>query len=276
MKNSKQARILFCCMMLVIIFPFLQQNFQFFESGNLMGAVIPAQDTAFSTEAWWSSSYQQKKNAYLNDNTGCRPDIVRLNNQLDFWLFKKVHANTVVVGKDDFLFEQAYIDEYCGLDFAGEEPLRKEAIILKKIQDTLALIGKTFVFVYAPSKANFYPEKLPSEFIKKHPGTATNYKFFKRLCDSIGINYIDCNGWFKSMKDTTKNLLISRQGIHWTVYGSLLAADSLIKYLELKRHARLPEIKWHQITYSNKPRRSDDDIVKGMNLMIPFSSLWHT
>ncbi len=198
--------------------------------------------------------------------------MVRVNNQLDYWLFKKVHANNVVVGRDNYLYERAYIEEYCGMDFVGEARLRKEILMVKKIQDTLEHLGKTFVFLYAPSKAHYYSEMTPDYYRNLNHTHETNYKVVKRLCDSIGINQIDFNGWFMSIKDNSKNLLFSRQGTHWTVYGSLIAADSFIKYLEIKRHEKLPELHWKEIEFSNKPRRSDDDILAALNLIFEYKN----
>lgn len=269
MKNNTQT-ILFFFLLLFISFPFLQQNLSFFDSGKLSGAVTPISDPVFSWGSWWTGAYQQQKNVYLNDNTGCRPDLVRLNNQVDYWLYDKLHANGVVIGKDECLYEKFYIDEYNGLDFMGDDYIGKEIIKLKKVQDTLEHLGKTFVFIYAPSKAWYFPDKFPPSLIKKGVIQGTNYETFKRLGNTIGLHQLDFNGWFLAMKDTTKHLLFSKLGTHWTVYGSLLASDSLIKYIEKVRNIHIPELQWKEIVYNDTPKRTDDDLAAGLNLISRF------
>lgn len=261
---------LFILLMLIIAFPFLQQGLSFYESGKVNGAVAVIGDSTFNWNKWWEGTYQKQKNAYLNDNTGCRPDLVRLSNQLDYWLYGKLHANGVVIGKDDYLYEQFYIDEYNGLDFLGDGVIRSKLLMLKKVQDTLERLGKTFVYVYAPSKAYYFPDNFPAKSYKVDKPFGTNYESFKRLGDSIGIHQIDFNEWFLSMKTTTQDLLFSRVGTHWTVYGSLLAEDSLIKYIARARNIKMPEVRWDSITYSYRPRRTDDDLAAGLNLISEF------
>jgi SGNH hydrolase-like domain, acetyltransferase AlgX len=269
MELSSARGRLFFFMMLIIAFPMLQQSFHFFESGKLQGAVTSTPDTVFTWKAWWDGDLQRRKNSYLNDSTGCRPDLVRLNNEIDFRLFKKLHADNVEWGKDGYLFEDVYLAEYIGLDFIGDSAMRASLIKLKKIQDTLDRLGKSLVYVHAPSKAYIYPDKFPPwvDGLKKRP--LTNYAEFKRIGDSLGLRQVDMNAWFMAMKDTCQNALFTRKGTHWSVYGSLLAADSMIKYIEHLRGISLPELRLGPPYYSDTPRNADDDIARGLNLIFP-------
>lgn len=266
--RSARGRLL-ALLMLIIAFPLLQQSFPFFESGKLGGAIKEVGDSTFNWNKWWDGSYQAQKNDYLNDNTGCRPDLVRINNQLDYWLFNKYHAYGVVKGKDDYLFEEMYLNEYNGLDFLGVDNIRRKIFRMKKIQDTLEKMGKTFVFIYAPSKAWYYPDKFPRNMEQKER-KPTNYETFRRLADSAGVHQIDFNSWFLSMKGRNTDTLFSRVGIHWTMYGALLASDSMIKYIEHARNITLPDIRYDSITHTWDARKTDNDIATGLNLITQF------
>src|SRR4051812_6256237 len=90
---------------LVLALPGLNLLFPFIESGKLLGDVHLAPDTSFTTGAWLAGRYQQQKEKYFNDNIGFRPDFVRLNNELDYLLFQKLHAADVVLGQHGYLFE---------------------------------------------------------------------------------------------------------------------------------------------------------------------------
>ena len=268
MKPSRAWLLYF--LFLVLSFPALQGYLSFFESGQLNGAIISNANPVFTWANWWSGTYQAQKSSFLNDSTGCRPDFVRLNNQIDFSLFNKTHANSVLVGRDQYLFESWYVTEYRGInDSIPSENLARDMEMVKKIQDTLSRLGKTFVWVYAASKAWSHPDKIPTIFDGYKQQHEPDYTRFKRLCAAYHINTIDFNGWFMAMKDTARGMLFSKQGTHWSVYGAVLAEDSLVKYIERQRNISIPEIKFEKLNYSDIARSTDNDIGQGLNLAIP-------
>jgi len=263
--GAKRGLLIF--LLLVLVFPMLQQSLAFFESGKLNGAIVPSPDPTLSPDSWWDGSYQAKKTIYLNENMGCRPDLVRANNEIDFLLFEKLHANGVVLGKDGFLFEEGYIKEYCGQDFIGKKMLREEAMKLRSLQDTIEHSGKVFVFIFAPSKAYFFSDKFPADYRRLPRASHTNYRVLKQMFDSLGINYIDYNAWFVSLKNTSKDQLFTSLGTHWTIYGSLIAGDSLVRYIARRLKCDLPEPRWTEVEHTVVPRSSDDDLASGLNLI---------
>ncbi len=90
------------------------------------------------------------------------------------------------------------------------------------------------------------------------------------MADSLGIKCIDFDGWFVQMKKTSQHVLFPRLGTHWNKYGSVLATDSLIKYLEGVRHIDLPNIAITGIDNSTHPVENENDIGEGLNLIFPF------
>ncbi len=266
MGETKARRIILFVLLAFLFVPLIQHKFLVFQVDKLKGAVVTNADTSFTLSSWWNGTYQQQKTLFLNDDEALRPTLVRLNNQFDYSIFQKVHAREVVLGKDDYLFENAYINEYYGLDYLGDEEVNREIGMLKKIQDTLERLGKTFVYVYGGSKAYYYPDKLPSDRKPQNRPAKTNYSEFRRLGDSVGLHQVDFNSWIVSKKDTSRFLLYNRQGTHWTVYGSLLATDSLIRYIEKRRSIITPEIAWNTVKVSDTAQGTDDDIASGLNL----------
>jgi len=197
---------------------------------------------------------------------------VRIGSQTDFSLFGKVHADHVVIGKDNYLFEEAYIDEYTGSHTVPETAQVKALYKLKCIQDTMMRLGKTIVLLDAASKPYFMPDKMPSYGRYGHYFGPSSYLAHLRICDSLGIHHIDLNKWFMGMRDTAHNKLFTKQGTHWSTYGALLVADSLIKYIEKTRKIQLPELQITQMRYDSIPRNSDADIGKAINLIVPLKN----
>jgi hypothetical protein len=175
------------------------------------------------------------------------------------------------VGYDNYLFSKEYVDEYEGISYLGEDIIRDEVIKLKLVQDTLQRMGKTFLFTYAPSKPHIFPDKIPA-VLRPYSGQKTNnYTTFKRLSDSLNIKQLDCNALFISMRHTNPNTIIAKQGFHWSLYGSLLAADTLLKYIERERKIDMPELVITKMKYSDTARSSDNDIATCTNLIFPIT-----
>ncbi len=262
---------LFFFAMLVISMPLLESDFHFIESGKLNGGSENVPDPQFSLAKWWDGSYRKQKTRYINDSMGFRPDLVRINNQLDYWLFRKLHAGDVYVGHDNYLFGKLYVDEYYGRDYIGTATIRKKLMMLRRVQDTLERMGKTFVLVYAPSKPYLYQEQIPDCLRETTVPDTTNYRSFRRLGDSLKIRQVDFNAWFVSMKETSKDVLMGRQGVRWTMYGGLIAGDSMTRYVEQKRNIRMPQLVIKSVNYSTEAQHTDDDLFAVSNLIFPIT-----
>lgn len=265
--TQKIKSLLLVAFLAVLSLPMIQQALSFYASDPLSGNFDVVSDTAFSWEGWLAGTYQQRENAFYNDHMGFRPDLIRIKDQADLWLFHKLNYGGCVLGKNNCLFWDNYIDAYTGRDFAGDSFIRRQLFMLKALQDTFARTGKTLLVIHCPNKAFYYHELIPED-IGKVVGK-NNYSVYKTIGDSLGIHQIDINGWFMAMKDTCKELLMTRQGTHWSVYGSVIAGDSIVRYIERKRNLRLPHAEWIRIEHVHGARYTDKDIVDNANLLFP-------
>jgi len=269
MNNSiKNGLVIF--IFAILLLPLLEYDFSFIRSGELHGEFTVAPDIDFSWKNWFDGTYRDAKGKYNNDHIGFRPDMIRLNNELDYSFFRKIHSEWRLLGNDNCIFQDAYIYSYLGKDYDGYPVIREKVRKLKAIQDTLEKLGKSLGFIQAPCKAFYYPEYFPAEF-KDMPKGVNNFETYKRIADSAGLNQVDFNTWFVSMKHTSKELLFAKQGFHWTVYGSLLAADSLAKYLERQRRIHMIHPVWNNIIHTGTARSTDDDVARSMNLIFPLA-----
>jgi len=252
----------------ILLLPFVQQCLPFINSGKLYGGFTNAPDVPYSWDGWFDGSYQAKKSAFCNDNLGFRQDMLRLNNQIDFSLFGKCHSGGAVLGKDHYLFLKPYIDAYYGKDLCSYDLISDRCAKLKAIQDTFTRMGKSLVIVHAASKVTSYPEYLPEAYAHDKKGT-TNIAVYKRVMDSLGIQQIDADSWFLSMKYSSKEPLFSKQGIHWTAYGAIQIEDSLMKYMEQLRHEHMYRPAWETIERTTTLREGDNDVAMDLNLIFP-------
>ena len=266
--KDRQKKYVLLFIFIVLLLPIVQQSYPLFTSKKLDGYFTDAHDIEFTLQKWWDETYQPAKSAYLNDHCGFRPELLRLNGQIDYTFFGKIHSGTIVEGSSNYLYQDVLINAYYGRDYIGYPAIQTKLLKLKKLQDTLERLGKSLTLIYAPCKAYFYPDNFPDK-LKSPQRTTANFETYKHIGDSVGINQIDFNSWFVAMKDTCKELLFTKQGFHWSVYGSLLAADSLTKYLAMQTHLQLPRISFTNITHTNKARATDNDIAKCMDIIFP-------
>ena len=185
-----------------------------------------------------------------------------MNNQLDFTFFKKTNAAEVIAGKDDYLFEETYIQSYNGTDFIGKQLIDNQILKMHFVQKELARMNKQLIIVIAPNKARYYSDKIPTRYAKE--SSETNYSYFKKRLTDLDLNVIDFNSYFKSAKDTSRIPLISKFSIHWSQYGATIAADSINKFVESLTSKQLCGIKY---TISVNQTAKDQEILDAMNLI---------
>lgn len=250
---------------LVAFFSLLQGQFEVFKIKPLKGAITNVENAKFSLKTWFSGEFQEKKEKYWNDNFGFRNLFVRLNNQIAFTFFNKANANGVIIGKNNCFYEENYLKAYCGLDFIGKEKAENLFDKIKFIQDTLAKLNKTFIVVFAAGKATYFPENIPEEYILKRK-EITNFEYYNKLIKEKNINSIDFNSYFAKNRYLSKYPLYPYYGIHWSYYGSCIAADSIIRYVEKIRKIDLPNIKWNEVEIK-KAQETDFDISEGLNVL---------
>ena len=253
--------------MLVICLPILQDLTHFTAVRPLSGAIEKIRSPEFTLASWFERDFQDKKEKYINQEFGLRNILVRLHNQLCYWIFDEAYAKWVVVGKSNYLYESGYIDSYYGKDFVGDEVINGQVHKLKFLQDTLKKLGKDLIVVITPGKASFFPEYIPNRF--KADMKKTNYVSFVEHLNREDVDYLDFSPWFDKMKGQTPYPLYPQYGVHWSIYGSALAADSLLKYIEVRRNTDLPDLRFAGYEQPDTLRSPDDDVYAGMNLLLP-------
>lgn len=256
--------ILFFITLLCI--PLLELQFDFVKETPLKGAYYTVADKEFSYEDWFSSDYQAKKELYLKNILGFKPFLTRLNNQIDFSIFKVTHARGIVAGKNDILYQDMYIDAYYGEDYIGHDSLNAKISAFKILQDQLSDKDIDLYLVIAPGKASMFPESIPDQL--KAEMDTTNYEKAISLLDKYGCKYLNLREYFLDIKDTSRFPLFPNHGIHWSGYGITLATDTVVKYLEKNSNVQLTPYTNNKGEMSTNYRFTDNDIGLALNLML--------
>ena len=162
--------------------------------------------------------------------------LVKTYNQLHYTFFKRVVSTSgtqVIIGKDNWLFEKAYLDKLNTPAKDDGSRINEQAKWLRILQDRLAEEGIAFVFVIAPSKAEVYPEYIPDEH--RNPplpqDIETDYQQALEVLLKHGVNFVDSHSMFMQEKDTGYELF-GPSGTHWNKYGAYLVWKEIAKTVE--------------------------------------------
>jgi len=264
-KNRLHKRIAIILLVLICI-PIFTKVTGIKFSGSLSKADKVNSFDKFSLDNWFSGSFQSSYEKYINDNIGQFAFFIRLHNQIEYGLFDKVHTGDIYSGIDNYLFEKGYINSFKGKDFVGTKVAIKNVAEMRKLQDTLESMGKSFVFCMAIGKASYYPEHITN--LSNTEYDSTNSKVYSVEFKNQGINHINTIDWFRELKDSLGHFLFPKYGIHWSNYGAILVTDSIVKFHEARYNWDLPNLKIVSNEISKKTKFFDNDIAKSMNLLV--------
>lgn len=271
-KANKIKHVMFSGIIVFLWLPFLQSFTDYFELEPLKGDVETVADVTFDKDNWFSGEYQSGKAKYLKNNFGFRRTMVRVNNQKLYNLYNKTTAKKVIVGKDEYLYEENYIEAYLGNNFIGEKKITHNVTRLKQVKQELSKLGKNIVYIMAPGKASYFPEFIPDKYGEKREDVVTNYEGYLKEFAKQKIDYIDFNQWFRDNKGKTIYPLYAKCGIHWSKYSEMLVADSIIGYIEALKGIELPQLIIDKTELSEENKYEDYDVGNGMNLLFNLST----
>ncbi len=253
--------------------PLVQQNLELFEISTVVGAYKMPVEPEYDENTVWSGEFQDKYSDYFKYQVGFRDLLVRLYNQIAFSLYDEAHLSNVVVGKNNQLFQDFYIDAYVGKDFVGENLINEQCAKLKKIQDTLSKKGIHFLVLLAPGKADFFPEHIPNQYKRNlNKKLPNNYQAYSKVLFANRINLIDFNKWFIEHKNKTEYPLYPQGGIHWSLYSVAIAADTLMANMKRISGKNYSKIKMIGAEIREDIPEPDRDLSDGMNLLFPIKA----
>lgn len=254
-------------LIVLMVIPSIQKIIPFISFKKLEGDFVITEKPAFTFQSWMTGEFQSKFDKYTEENIGFRNFLVRLVNQIDFSLFRATHAEGVVAGKNDCLFEYDYIRQFNGTDFVGDEIIDVKIRKLKFLQQYLKQEKNIdLVLIFEPGKTTYYADDIPTKYLKEED-PQTNYKLLVQKAKDISLRHIDLNAWFKKLTDKTEYPLFPKYGIHWSTYGMSIVADSLLRYIEDLRQIDLPDVYVDSLVVTSTPEKADYDIASTLNLL---------
>ena len=246
MRNT--PKILCLVTMTLFLLTILQGATHFIKVKPLKGAYVSAEKPQFAFTAFVTGDWQQQVDRYIKDHHGFREPAIRLYNQ---YLWTAYHRSTnpgsVVIGKDNYLFEPWFVDEYytgCYNHFypdsLGIPDYEKGYVFynrmsrLAKLQAILEEQGVHLFLALLPGKERIYPQYLPDHGTKAQGDRLWgHYRAYDYYCNSLyGFRCVDICHCFDSLRGHTPYLLFTKTGTHWSSIASNYAFDSIMRYMQ--------------------------------------------
>ena len=246
MRNT--PKILCLVTMTLVLLTILQGATHFIKVKPLKGAYVSAEKPRFDFKSFMTGDWQHQVDRYIKDHHGFREPAIRLYNQ---YLWTAYHRSTnpgsVVIGKDNYLFEPWFVDEYytgcynhfypdsLGIpDYEKGYVFERRMSRLAKLQAILEEQEVHLFLALLPGKELIYPQYLPDRGAQaRHDrlwGHHRAYDYYRT--SPYDFRRVDICHCFDSLNGHTPYLLFTQTGTHWSSIASTYAFDSIMRYMQ--------------------------------------------
>lgn len=227
---GKKSFSIYCAfIMLILVVPFAGTAIQavfgdsILKESELSGVSAVPEKPQISWNAVLSGEYQEEAEEYFTYHLFSRRSQTRLYNQLLYSLFNSTDNQDMLVGRENYIYEKPYADAYLWEMPAWQETeLRENIQKMVLLADRLAERGIPLVVRMSPSKAEVYPEYLPSSYDRfvdmKQSGEygSSWYDVFVDEIKKTNLPYYDAHELLNVMK-AAGEVVFTKGGTHWSL-----------------------------------------------------------
>ena len=197
---------------------------------------------AMSNYAEYPSQYEE----YLNDTLPFREWFISLNNKIDFYIFKKSTSDSVILGKEDWLFLKDTLADYQRNNLYSEQELAQIAADVQTTQKYFEDQGIEFIIFIGPNKSSIYGENMPEKY-EVNSGVSRTEQVVDYLTRTTDVRIIYPEMELRQVKEEYPDLqLYFKLDTHWNYMGGYWGTKPLLRELgvELEDFA---EIQYREI-----------------------------
>lgn len=202
--------------------------------GNERQTEMPSLITEDGT---FNKNFLEELGNYFSTHYAFRPQMISADAEIQSGLFGNSNLNSVVVGKDNWLYYSSTLDNFLGRNLMSDRAIFNTLNNLEITQRYLEGQGIDFLFTVAPNKNTLYPEYMPSYYSVKEREDS-NLKSFVSLLDESKLNYCD----LYSILSGYDEVLYHEQDSHWNNKGALIAYDAMLDSIS-KKHDDYADVK---------------------------------
>lgn len=176
---------------------------------------------------------------YFNDSLPFRNQLIFLNGLVDYKFFRTSSSNSVIVGKDGWLFykgaqvnDEDPVSDYRGTNRYSEEELEQIKDNMLKARDELAEMGSEFVIMICPNKERVYSEYMPAVYGEKSD-EGRMQQVVDYLRENTDLTVVCPYNDLLAYKDNYPDLeFYYKYDTHWNNVGAYIGAGVLNEALD--------------------------------------------
>ncbi len=160
--------------------------------------------------------YLNHLQSWVNDRFFLRQELITLDNRLSAAAFGTSGADSVIVGKNGWLYYADTLNDYTGIKAMSDRELFSAAKNISLMAEYCAENGKDFAFVIAPNKNSLYPAYMPDYGVS---ADSTNAQRLMAMLEDVKT--VDL---FSGFREQDEELYFAHDS-HWNSKGAALGAD---------------------------------------------------
>lgn len=177
-------------------------------------------------EASWASwrSFPHRFESFFQERFGFRRSLVRADRLLKYRIFRVSANPSVVLGKADWFYLRAALDNHRAQPLLSTAKLDEWRILFEERRAWLEERGIRYLVVFAPDKSSIYPEHIPDAY-RAHSRISRLDQLLQHLEDHSQVSVLDLRSALLPSRDSLT--LYPRTDSHWTDLGASLAAERI-------------------------------------------------
>lgn len=220
MRMAKNAKIIYCGVFFLLLL--LPGVFTFIGKKQTIGNETQAE----ISEANYLNLSEQIDD-YLSAGFGFRSELIQLHNNLFYYLFQESGEDSVIAGKDGWLFYESALHDYTGEDVLSEAEIEEIVAGLQRAYDAATAQGVDFLFVSAPNKMEIYGSYMP--YYLEEDTDAGNYELLMEALDRTDIPHVDLKAVLQQAAKESEQPLYHKLDSHWNNLGAAAAYQAMME-----------------------------------------------
>ncbi len=199
-----------------------------------------------------NTAYLSELGDYYADHFALRQQLVSVDAALRGRIFGVSSMDTVLVGRDGWLFYTDTLGDFTGSSAMNGRQLFNIANNLAITQRYVNNRGADFIFTVAPNKNTLYPEYMPRTI---QPAVVDSHNAIRLApeLEQAGVSYTDL---FAMFSETDEVYYLARDS-HWNNDGALLAAECLLNAVGRE-----------EVSFTDVVRSENENYIGDLNSML--------
>ena len=170
----------------------------------------------------------------INDHIPYKNELTKLNTLVDINIFKSLDSQSVLLGKDNWLFYKKYncLEDYCRVLSVSEEEIEDTIMSMQNLQEYCDERGIELVYMVTPNKESIYGNLYMPDYVKVAEKPSRVEIFLQSITNETDVNIIFPEVELKAARDAGYQVY-KKYDTHWNQLGGYVGTMRLLEALKM-------------------------------------------